>query len=156
MSDSQERLAAPGEPEPEKLGAPEERIWELKPEFTPEMLAEMEKLLPGKLNRVVATSLSGCIHCGMCSDACHYSVSIPEDKTLIPAYKLDRFRKWYKYRYDWIAKFSPASRAPSLLRRNSLKTCLTSSSAVAPCVDAARTTAPWGLITALSSGWPEA
>ena len=48
------------------------------------MLAEMEKLLPAKLNRVVATSLAGCIHCGMCSDACHYSVSIPEDKTLVP------------------------------------------------------------------------
>ncbi len=30
----------------EKLGAPEERKWPVQPEFTPEMLAEMEKTLP--------------------------------------------------------------------------------------------------------------
>ena len=92
----------------EKLGAKEERKWPTKTEFTPEMLEEMEKLLPGTLNRVVTASLSGCIHCGMCSDACHYSVSIPEDKTLVPAYKADRFRKWYKSRYDWIAQVFPS------------------------------------------------
>ncbi|MFA6221810.1 MAG: (Fe-S)-binding protein [Desulfomonilaceae bacterium] len=92
----------------EKLGAKEERKWPTKTEFTPDMLEEMEKLLPGTLNRVVAASLSGCIHCGMCSDACHYSVSIPEDKTLVPAYKADRFRKWYKSRYDWIAQVFPS------------------------------------------------
>jgi Fe-S oxidoreductase len=110
MSDMQEKLGAPEEETagPEKLGAAEERKWPLKPEFTPEMLAEMEMLLPGKLNRVVATSLSGCIHCGMCSDACHYSVSIPEDKTLVPAYKADRFRKWYKSRYDWMGRIFPS------------------------------------------------
>lgn len=94
-------------PKPEKLGSPKERKWHGQSEFTPEMLEEMEKLLPSKLNRIVATSLAGCIHCGMCSDACHYSVSIPEDKTLVPAYKADRFRKWYKYRYDWAAKLFP-------------------------------------------------
>ncbi|MEW6348461.1 MAG: (Fe-S)-binding protein [Thermodesulfobacteriota bacterium] len=108
MSDSQEMAVEKATSEaPEKLGSQQERQWPIKPEFTPEMLAEMEKLLASKLNRVVAASLSGCIHCGMCSDACHYSVSIPEDKTLLPAYKADRFRKWYKYRYDWAAKVWP-------------------------------------------------
>ncbi len=96
------------EQEVEKLGAPEHRKWPVKSEFTPDMLAEMEKILPQRLNRVVATSLAGCIHCGMCSDACHYSVSMPEDKTLVPAYKVDRFRKWYKYRFDWMAKLFPS------------------------------------------------
>jgi Fe-S oxidoreductase len=43
----------------------------------------------------------------MCSDACHYTRSIPEDTRLLPAYKADRFRKWYKYRYDWAAKLFP-------------------------------------------------
>ncbi len=90
-----------------ELGAPEERKWEIKEEFTPEMLAKMEELLPAKLNRLLTTSLSGCIHCGMCSDACHYSVSMPEDKKFVPAYKADRLRKWYKYRYDWAAKIFP-------------------------------------------------
>jgi Fe-S oxidoreductase len=107
MSQIQESQSSSENTEFEKLGAPVERHWEIQPEFTPEMLAEMEKLLPGKLNRVVATSLAGCIHCGMCSDACHYSASIPEDKTLVPAYKADRFRKWYKYRYDWMGKVFP-------------------------------------------------
>ena len=90
-----------------KLGKQEDREWPRIEEFTPEALAKMEKLLPGKLNRIVASSLAGCIHCGMCSDACHYTQSIPEDKTLLPAYKADRFRKWYKYRYDWLAKVLP-------------------------------------------------
>lgn len=93
---------------PMKLGTQEGRKWPIKPEFTPEVLEEMEKLLPSKLNRIVATSLAGCIHCGMCSDACHYTRSIPEDKTLLPAYKADRFRKWYKWRYDWLAKLFPS------------------------------------------------
>ena len=44
MSDTQEKAEGA-----EKLGAPEERHWPIKTEFTPEMLAEMEKLLPSKL-----------------------------------------------------------------------------------------------------------
>src|SRR5512139_2581695 len=72
------------------------------------MLAEMEKILPSKLNRIVQTSLAGCVHCGLCSDACHYSVSIPDDLTLLPAYKLDRFRKWYKGRFDWTGRIFPS------------------------------------------------
>jgi len=109
MSELQEKaIDTEGEPQWEKLGTQEERKWPTTTEFTPEMLAEMEKMLPSKLNRIVAASLAGCIHCGMCSEACHYSVSIPEDKTLPPAYKADRFRKWYKYRYDWMAKVFPS------------------------------------------------
>lgn len=96
------------EEQPVKLGTGEGRKWPIKAEFAPEVLKEMEKLLPSKLNRIVATSLAGCIHCGMCSEACHYTQSIPEDKTLLPAYKADRFRKWYKWRYDWMAKVLPS------------------------------------------------
>lgn len=94
-------------PQPQKLGMQEDRKWPTKKEFQAEMLERMEELLPGKLNRIVSTSLAGCIHCGMCSDACHYSVSIPDDKRLLPAYKADRFRKWYKYRNDWIGRILP-------------------------------------------------
>lgn len=104
--------ATPGKvaekPKKVKLGTQAGRKWHVKDEFTPEMLKTMEDLLPAKLNRIVSTSLAGCIHCGMCSDACHYSVSIPEDKTLLPAYKADRFRKWYKSRFDWMAKVFPS------------------------------------------------
>jgi Fe-S oxidoreductase len=91
----------------DKIGTQEDRKWPVKEEFTPEMLEKMEELLPSKLNRIVATSLAGCIHCGMCSDACHYSVSMPDDHTLLPAYKADRFRKWYKSRFDWMGKVFP-------------------------------------------------
>ena len=91
----------------EKLGTQEDRAWPTKEEFTPEMLQKMEELLPGKLNRIVSASLAGCIHCGMCQEACHYAVSIPEDKTLVPAYKADRFRKWYKGRFDWMGRAFP-------------------------------------------------
>ncbi len=94
--------------EPEKLGSQQQRKWPTKTSFTPEMLEEMERLLPARLNRVVAASLAGCIHCGMCSEACHYSASIPEDKTLVPAYKADRFRKWYKSRFDWLGRVFPS------------------------------------------------
>ncbi len=94
--------------EPEKLGTQEDRKWPIQPEFTPEILAEMEKALPAKLNRIVQTSLAGCVHCGLCSDACHYSASIPDDLTLLPAYKLDRFRKWYKGRFDWAGRIFPS------------------------------------------------
>lgn len=100
----EEQFADPNE----KLGMQEDRKWPTKTEFTPPMLEKMEELLPTKLNRIVSTSLAGCIHCGMCSDACHYSVSIPEDKTLLPAYKADRFRKWYKYRFDWLGRIFPS------------------------------------------------
>jgi Fe-S oxidoreductase len=111
MTDAVEIEGAEGSERPagrfEKLGTQEDRKWPVMEEFSTEMLREMEKLLPGKLNRIVAGSLAGCIHCGMCSDACHYTRSIPEDKKLLPAYKADRFRKWYKYRYDWAAKIFP-------------------------------------------------
>ncbi|MFH0823873.1 MAG: (Fe-S)-binding protein [Pseudomonadota bacterium] len=104
MSDNDRAADAVGS---EKLGGPE-RKWDRKDRFTPEMLAEMEKMLPTRLkSRVVAGSLAGCIHCGMCNDACHYSVSIPDDPTMIPAYKADKFRKWYKFNYDWTGKAFP-------------------------------------------------
>jgi Fe-S oxidoreductase len=104
IQDATEEIAV----EPQKLGMQEDRKWPVNAEFSPEMLEEMEKILPSKLNRIVQTSLAGCIHCGMCSEACHYTASIPEDKTLLPAYKADRFRKWYKRRFDWLGKVFPS------------------------------------------------
>ncbi|MDQ7782757.1 MAG: (Fe-S)-binding protein [Desulfomonilaceae bacterium] len=108
MADPAEFKAKQEDTKPIKLGTQEGRKWPIKEGFTPEVLQKMEELLPSKLNRIVATSLAGCIHCGMCSEACHYTQSIPEDKKLLPAYKADRFRKWYKYRYDWMAKVFPS------------------------------------------------
>jgi len=62
--------------------------------------------LEKKLNRQAVTSLAVCVHCGMCTDACHYYVAT-EDPEMAPAYKADYVRKLFKYHFDWIAKLWP-------------------------------------------------
>jgi heterodisulfide reductase subunit C len=32
-----------------------------------------------KLNRQMAGSLLACVHCGMCTDSCHYVLANPDD-----------------------------------------------------------------------------
>ena len=43
-----------------------------------------------KLNRQIVGSLAACVHCGMCTDSCHYVLTNPDDPTYAPAYKADR------------------------------------------------------------------
>jgi heterodisulfide reductase subunit C len=38
-----------------------------------------------KLNRQVVGSLTACVHCGMCTDSCHYVLANPGDPTYAPA-----------------------------------------------------------------------
>jgi Fe-S oxidoreductase len=49
-----------------------------------------------KLNRQIAGSLLACVHCGMCTDSCHYVLANPGDPTYAPAYKADKIRKLFK------------------------------------------------------------
>jgi Fe-S oxidoreductase/ActR/RegA family two-component response regulator len=60
-----------------------------------------------KLNRQVAGSLVGCVHCGMCTESCHYVQTNPGDVTYAPAYKADRLRKIFKKHHDWTGKVFP-------------------------------------------------
>ena len=60
-----------------------------------------------KLNRQIAGSLLACVHCGMCTDSCHYVLANPGDVTYAPAYKADRIRKIFKRHYDWTGKVLP-------------------------------------------------
>ncbi|MHC5037765.1 MAG: (Fe-S)-binding protein [Planctomycetota bacterium] len=53
-----------------------------------------------KLNRQIFGSMVACVHCGMCSEACHYVLANPDDPTYIPAYKADRIRKIFRRHYD--------------------------------------------------------
>ncbi len=53
-----------------------------------------------KVNRQVAGSLWACVHCGMCTEACHYVLANPDDPTYAPAYKADRLRKLFRRNYD--------------------------------------------------------
>ena len=60
-----------------------------------------------KLNRQMVTSLAACVHCGMCTDSCHYVLANPGDPTYAPAYKADRIRKIFKRHFDWTGRVLP-------------------------------------------------
>jgi Fe-S oxidoreductase/ActR/RegA family two-component response regulator len=60
-----------------------------------------------KVNRQIMLSLASCVHCGMCTDQCHYVLANPGDPTYAPAYKADRIRKLFKAHIDWTGKAFP-------------------------------------------------
>ena len=60
-----------------------------------------------KLSRQLVGSLVGCVHCGMCTESCHYVLANPDDPTYAPAYKADQIRKIFKRNYDWTGKIFP-------------------------------------------------
>lgn len=63
--------------------------------------------LPQKLSRPVVTSLVACVHCGLCTESCHYVLANPGDVTYAPAYKADRIRKIFKRHIDWTGRVLP-------------------------------------------------
>ena len=60
-----------------------------------------------KLNRQIVGSMTACVHCGMCTDSCHYVLANPGDPTYAPAYKADRIRKLFKRHFDWTGRVIP-------------------------------------------------
>jgi Fe-S oxidoreductase/CheY-like chemotaxis protein len=60
-----------------------------------------------KLNRQIAGSLAACVHCGNCTDSCHYVLANPGDPTYAPAYKADRIRRIFKRHFDWTGSVLP-------------------------------------------------
>ncbi|MGA7104179.1 MAG: response regulator [Candidatus Deferrimicrobiaceae bacterium] len=60
-----------------------------------------------KLNRQIAGSLAACVHCGNCTESCHYVLANPGDPTYAPAYKADRVRKIFKRHFDWTGGVLP-------------------------------------------------
>lgn len=67
----------------------------------------IRELLAKKLTRPVVGSLVGCVHCGMCNEACHYVLTHPDDPKMTPSFKADQLRKLFKYNYDWTGKVFP-------------------------------------------------
>lgn len=65
------------------------------------------EMLKNKLNRQTVSSLVGCVHCGMCSDSCHYALARPHDPTMTPAYKADQIRQVFKRHIDWTGRIFP-------------------------------------------------
>jgi len=68
---------------------------------------KMVELLKPKLTRQVVGSLVGCVHCGMCNDACHYVLTHPDDPKMTPSYKADQLRKLFKRNFDWTGRVVP-------------------------------------------------
>ena len=60
-----------------------------------------------KLNRQMVGSLAACVHCGMCTESCHYVLANPDDPTFAPAYKADQIRKIFKRHFDWTGRVFP-------------------------------------------------
>jgi Fe-S oxidoreductase/CheY-like chemotaxis protein len=60
-----------------------------------------------KLTRQMVGSLAACVHCGMCTNSCHYVLTNPDDPTYAPAYKADRIRKLFKRHFDWTGRVLP-------------------------------------------------
>ena len=60
-----------------------------------------------KLNRQIVGSLVACVHCGNCTDSCHYVLANPGDPTYAPAYKADKIRTLFKRHYDWTGRVLP-------------------------------------------------
>jgi len=90
-------------------GRPEERR-EQPMKATQEKSEKAQKLIDRmgeKLNRQMAGSLLACVHCGMCTDSCHYVLANPGDPTYAPAYKADRIRKIFKRHFDWTGRVLP-------------------------------------------------
>ncbi|RJP56745.1 MAG: (Fe-S)-binding protein [Deltaproteobacteria bacterium] len=65
------------------------------------------EMLKNKLSRQTVSSLVGCVHCGMCSDSCHYALARPHDPTMTPAYKADQIRQIFKRYIDWTGRIFP-------------------------------------------------
>lgn len=63
--------------------------------------------LDQKVNRQIALSLAACVHCGNCSDSCHYVLANPDDPTYQPSYKADKLRKLFKRHIDWTGRVIP-------------------------------------------------
>jgi Fe-S oxidoreductase len=71
-----------------------------------EQTAQALRVLGERLTRQLEASMHACTHCGLCSDACHYYVSMREPE-LVPAYKADRLRNVWKRNYDWLGRLWP-------------------------------------------------
>jgi len=67
----------------------------------------VELLAKKKLPRPVVGSLVGCVHCGMCHEACHYALAFPDDPKMTPSYKADQLRKIFKLTHDWTGRVAP-------------------------------------------------
>jgi len=60
-----------------------------------------------KMSRQIVGSLVACVHCGLCTDSCHYVLANPGEPKWAPAYKADRIRRIFKRHIDWTGRVFP-------------------------------------------------
>ncbi|MEW6744312.1 MAG: response regulator [Planctomycetota bacterium] len=60
-----------------------------------------------KMTRQAILSLGACVHCGQCTESCHYYL-VTLDPKMAPAYKADQVRKIYKKHFDWLGRVFPS------------------------------------------------
>ena len=60
-----------------------------------------------KVTRQMMLSLEACVHCGLCTDQCHYVLANPGDITYAPAHKADKLRQLFKAHLDWTGRALP-------------------------------------------------
>lgn len=65
------------------------------------------ELLSERINRHLASSMLGCVHCGLCAESCHYALARPDDPFMTPVYKADQVRKIFKRHMDWTGRILP-------------------------------------------------
>jgi Fe-S oxidoreductase len=93
----------------EKVEAPakaEEEKPKVKEAFETSDMDTMLGIMDKRMNRLLTSSLAACVHCGLCTEACHYYASTGNVE-FAPAHKADLLRKLYKKRHDWLGKVFP-------------------------------------------------
>ena len=60
-----------------------------------------------RVTRQQAASLLACVHCGLCTEACHFALANPDDPSYAPAVKADRIRGLFKRHIDWTGRLLP-------------------------------------------------
>ncbi len=76
---------------------------------SPSPVADIDAFVEGfhkKLTRQAVLSFASCVHCGLCTDSCHYYLATG-DPAMAPAHKVDQVRKLYKAEVDWLGRVAP-------------------------------------------------
>jgi Fe-S oxidoreductase len=75
-----------------------QQMGQMEPEVTlsdEERVTNAKKVFLKKIDRVLATDMESCIHCGHCATACHFAVSTNDPK-YTPIRKLDLLKRFYR------------------------------------------------------------
>lgn len=70
-------------------------------------IGRISDLLRERIKRQTACSMTSCVHCGICAQSCHYSLTRPDDPSMTPAFKADQIRRIFNRSIDWLGRIFP-------------------------------------------------